>query len=88
MASRTSLNLTQQHLDDLRGLAESLRLFQSRGPSAGRAGSISAVIARVAESYRQHPEATRLALAALFADLATADGQSRASVADDPDADD
>ncbi|MDP9380548.1 MAG: hypothetical protein M3Q29_10460 [Chloroflexota bacterium] len=58
--------LTREQLNALRSLAGDLGIMQTRGPSAGREGSISALLGSVADAYAADPDAIRAALSELL----------------------
>ncbi len=62
----TTFYLTREQLNALRSLAGDLGIMQTRGPSAGREGSISALLGSVADAYAADPDAIRAALSELL----------------------
>jgi len=64
---RTSLNVTAAEMAALRDLALALGLRTTRGPDAGRAGNVTALMAALAAAHRAAPARVAAALAALLA---------------------
>jgi len=63
---RTSLNVSAAEMAELRALALALGLRTTRGPDAGRAGNVTALMAALAAAYRAEPARVTAALATLL----------------------
>lgn len=66
-ARKTSIYLSPLDLQRLVALAADCGYYQTRGPAAGRAGSLSQLLAALAHAYEQNPELTANRLTNLFA---------------------
>ena len=56
---RSSFELTREDLATLSQWAQDAGLLRRRGVGAGRLGSVTALLASLAEAYRRDPEAAR-----------------------------
>lgn len=56
---KTSIYATAEQVQRLAALAADCGLYQTRGPDSGRAGSLSQLLAVLADGYQEQPELVR-----------------------------